>query len=326
MLSKSESISSKLFASTPQVFTRVMAPVSPSSQPGRSVVAFFGRLAGASLIPLGGSEGVGRGTAKVRSLRHCSKPRNFVVSSIPDGGFLGVGSGQLVFAGFLSPKRIETVHELLPGFSVLQAARRGLLARSLGSPDVVVSFGSGGRLRFRSLQLRLRECCDCQRVGLGSVDRQHSFRPKVVVERARYSRRGVARYPSFRLLLLVRRIGSGLGLPCWRLVVSGRWTQWEICLSIILQQLRTIRLGLLNFQCLLAWLSVGVFSDNPSFLEYVPEQGGTHSCLLKVEAHLLLCWWRISRLFFFLSLSWALTTWLLSLSRDPTKCSVPSGP
>ena len=264
---------------------------------------------------------MGRGTAKVRSLRHCSKPRNFVVSSIPDGGFLGVGPGQLVFAGFPSPKQIETVHELFPGFSVLQAARRGLLARSLGSPDVVVSFGSGGRLRFR-----LRECCDCRRVGLGGVDRQHSFRPAVVVKRTRYSRRGVACYPSFGPLLLVRRVGSGLGLSCWRLVVSGRWSQWEICLSIILQQLQTIRLGLLNFQCLLVWLSVGVFSDNPSFLAYVPEQGGTHLCLLKVEAHLLLRWWRINRFFFFFSLSWALTTWLPSLSHNPTKCSVPSGP
>ena len=94
----------------------------------------------------------------------------------------GVGSGQLVFVGFPSPKRIETVHELFPGFSVLQAARRGLLARFLGSPDFIVSFGSGGWLRFHSLQLRLRESWDCRRVGLGGVDRQHSFRPTVVVE------------------------------------------------------------------------------------------------------------------------------------------------
>ena len=226
----------------------------------------------------------------MQSLRHCSKPRDFVVSSIPDGGLLGVGSGQPIFAGFPTPMRIETVHEQFPGFSVLQEARRGLLARSLGSPDVVVPFGSGGRLRFRSLRLRLRECCDCRRVGLGGVDRQHSFRPTVVVGRAQYSRRGVTRYPSFGPLLLVRRIGSGLGHPCWRLVVSGRWSQWEICLSIILQQLRTIRLGLRNFQCLLARLSVWVFADNPSFLAYVPKQGGTHSCLLKVEAQLLLRW------------------------------------
>ena len=80
-----------------------MAPVSSSSQPGCSVVALFGRLAGASLIPSGGSEGMRRGTAKVQSLRHCSKPRDFVVSSIPDGGFLGVGSGQLVLRAFRLP-------------------------------------------------------------------------------------------------------------------------------------------------------------------------------------------------------------------------------
>ena len=39
-----------------------------------------------------------------------------------------------------------------------------------------------------------------------------------------------------------------------------------------------------------ARLSVGVCSDNPSFLASVPMQGGTHSCLLKVGAQLLLRW------------------------------------
>ena len=71
------------------------------------------------------------------------------------------------------------------------------------------------------------------------MDRQHSFRPTVAVRCAQYSRREVARYPSFGPLL---RVGSGLGRPCWCLVVSGWWSQWVVCLSIILQQLRTIRL------------------------------------------------------------------------------------
>ena len=38
-----------------------------------------------------------------------------------------------------------------------------------------------------------------------------------------------------------------------------------------------------------------MFADNPSFLAYVPKQGGTHSCLLKVVAQLLL-WWAENQL------------------------------
>ena len=65
---------------------------------------------------------MGRVTAEVPSLRHFSKPRDFVVSFIPDGGLLGVGSGQPIFAVSPTPKRVETVHEDFSGFSVLQAA------------------------------------------------------------------------------------------------------------------------------------------------------------------------------------------------------------
>ena len=100
-----------------------------SSQPGRSVVTLFGRLAGASLIPSGGSEGVGRGTAKCSLLGIVV---NLKISSLVPSlttFHSGFGSGQPIFADFLTPMRIETVHEHFPGFSVLQKARRGLLGR-----------------------------------------------------------------------------------------------------------------------------------------------------------------------------------------------------
>ena len=87
-----------------------------SPQPGRSDVALFGRLAGTSLIPSGGSGGEGQGTANVQSVRHCSKPREIVVSSVLDGGLLGDGSGQPSLRAFPTPKRIETVQEQITGF------------------------------------------------------------------------------------------------------------------------------------------------------------------------------------------------------------------
>ena len=65
----------------------------------------------------------------MHSVRHCSKPREIVVSSIPDGSLLGDGSGQPVFEGFSDSQadrnRIRVNHRI----SVLQAAKRGLLGR-----------------------------------------------------------------------------------------------------------------------------------------------------------------------------------------------------
>ena len=117
-------------STAPQVFTRVMAPVS-----------LFGRLASTSLIPSGGE---GQVTANVQSVILCSKPRKIVVSFIPDDGLLGDGSGQPVFEGFSDSQADRNRPRANHRISVFQAAKRGLLARSLGSTDVVVPFGSGG--------------------------------------------------------------------------------------------------------------------------------------------------------------------------------------
>ena len=171
----------------------------------------------------------------MQSLRNCGKPQEIVVGPVPDDDLLGDGSGQPVFEGFSDSQANRNRPRANHWISVLQAAKCGLLACSLGSPDVVVPFGSGGSaLSSGSLGF-------FRRVGLSVVDRQHSFRPSVVVGRTQHPRRGVARFSSYGPSLLVRRVRSRLGRPVF---VSGRWSQEEICLSINLQELRAIRLGL----------------------------------------------------------------------------------
>ena len=65
----------------------------------------------------------------------------------------------------------------------------------------------------------------------------------------------------------------GLGAHLADQFVSGPWSLAELLLSINLQELRAIRLGLLHFQSRLFGLTVGVFSDNTTALAYIRHRG-----------------------------------------------------
>ena len=178
-----------------------------SPQQGSSYAALSGRLASTSLIPLGGSGGEGQGSANVQSLRNCGEPREIVVGPVPEGDLLGDGSGQPVFEGFSDSQADRNRPRANHRISVLQAVKCGLLARSLGSPDVVVLSGSGGSASSSlSPASPSGSLGFCRQVGLSVVDRQHSFRPSVVVGRTQHPCRGVARFSSYGPSLLARRV------------------------------------------------------------------------------------------------------------------------
>ena len=80
----------------------------------------------------------------MQSLRNCGKCQEIVVSPVPDDDLLWDGSGQPVFEGFSNSQADRNRPRANHWISVLQAAKRGLLARSLGSPDVVVPLVPGG--------------------------------------------------------------------------------------------------------------------------------------------------------------------------------------
>ena len=256
-------------STAPQVFTRVMDPVSRTSQSSRyrnirtpcSDVTISGRLAGSRLISSGGSGAKGQGNANVQSSQDCSEPREIIVSSIPDGDLLGDGTGQPVFEGFSDSQADRNRPRADHWISVLQTAKSGLLARSLGSPDVVMP-SSAGWSSSVSADMSPRVLGLCRRVGLGGVDRHDSFRSSVVVGRSKHSRRGLSRYPSYAS-------DQGWGAHAGDQFASGRWSQEEIEMSINLRELRAIRLGLQHFHCQLVGSSVGVFADNTTALAYV---------------------------------------------------------
>ena len=202
----------------------------------------------------------------MQSSRYFSEPREIVVSSIPDGNLLGDGPGQLVFEGFSDSQanrnRLRADHRI----SVLQAAKCGLLGRLMSLCHLV----PGGRLRLRSLQLRLRECWDF-------VDES------VSVEWTEVIRSDLRWWSDARNILAGVSLATphtdhhfwsdasdqGWGAHVGGQLVSGRWSLEETGMSINLRELRAIRLGLQHFQCRLAGSSVGVFADNTTALAYV---------------------------------------------------------
>ena len=227
----------------------------------------------------------------MQSSWNCRQLREIVVSPIPDGGLLGDGSGQPVLEGFsdsqVDRNRPRADHQIF----VLQAAKRGLWRALLGRLTSLCYLVLGGRLRLRSLQLYLRESWDF-------VDES------VLVEWTDMIRSDLLWWSDARNILVRVSLATphmdhhfwsnasdqGWGAHVDDQLISGWWSQEEMEMSINLWELRTIRLGLQHFQCLLAGSSVGVFADNTTVLAFVRKQGGTHSRLLNEEAQLLLRW------------------------------------
>ena len=122
------------------------------------------------------------------------------------------------------------------------------------------------------------------------MDRQHSFRPSVVVELAQHSRRGVACYSSYGPSLLVRRVRSRLGRPyrrpvCLRPVVAGGDLPVDQSPGVEGHSPGPSTLSV-SAREVVGW---GVFRQHHSSGVYL-QAGGTHSRLLNKEAQLLL-WW-----------------------------------
>ena len=60
-------------------------------------------------------------------------------------------------------------------------------------------------------------------------------------------------------------------------VAPGLWAQSEALLPINARELLAVRHGLLHFQSFLSWATVAVFCDNVTAVAYLPKEGGTRS-------------------------------------------------
>ena len=154
---------------------------------------------------------------------------------------------------FPTPRRIETIREQITGF--LSSRRQSVVTwcALLGRLTSLCHLVPGGRLRLRSLQLCLRKSCDFVDESV-SVEWTDMIRSDLLWwSGARNILAGVSlATPHTDHHFWSNGSDQGWGAHVGDHFISSQWSQEEIGMSINLQELRAIRLGLQHFQFLLA--------------------------------------------------------------------------
>ena len=198
-------------STAPQVFTRVMAPVSAMLH---SLGVWILRYLCDWLVLASSQTGfVGKGYSS-RSLspfRHYHQSRQITPFSFST--YLGMVIQSQTLTAFPSPERVSTlllqIEEFLSCRRLNVILWRSLLGR-LSSLSLLVP---GGRLRVRSPVSPSGLLGFSGRVRLGAMDSLHPGQSSVVVRREQSSCGGLPRVPDFGSSVLVRRFRPGLGHP-----------------------------------------------------------------------------------------------------------------
>ena len=205
--------------------------------------------------------------------------------------YLGMEIRSLPFIARLTPVRVNNLLRLIEEFLSTPSPPALLWRRLLGHLSSLTLLVSGGMLRMRLLQLCLKDQWDF-------LDDQFqvSWSPLCREDLLWWAR--VARL----------REGVSLSLPApdvsffsdasdvgWGALVgehhaSGLWSPHQMTLSINLRELLAVQYGLKAFEHLLVGLSVAVFCDNTTTVAYVRRSGGTFSSTLNATAREVLLW------------------------------------
>ena len=276
----------------PQVFTRIMAPVSAILHKyGVRMLRYLDDwliLASTELACL---------QSRDRLLSICTKlgiQVNLTKSSlVPTQSlvYLGMEIRSLPFIARPTPIRVSNLLRLIEEFLSTPSPPASLWRRLLGHLSSLTLLVSGGMLRMRLLQLCLKDQWDF-------LDDQFQ----------------VSWFPLCRedLLWWVQvaqlREGVSLSLPApdvsffsdasdvgWGALVgehhaSGLWSPHQKTFSINLRELLAVQFGLKALEHLLVGLSVALFCDNTTTVAYLRRSGGTFSSTLNATAREVLLW------------------------------------
>ena len=279
-------------STAPQVFTRVMAPVSTILQ---SLGIRMCRYLDDWLVQSSSREGLLRDLEVVLSL--CRElgivvnpeKSNFTPSWVVQ--YLGVVIDAQTFMAFPSPDRVSRLLSTAGEFLCSAAPPASLWQSLLGMLSSLSHLVPGGRLRMRSLQFCPHRSWD----GLdpsASVawfpdclrDLQwwlHGDRLSCGVSLRQVS-------PDLDFWSDTSNVGWGAHLSS--LVVSGLWDRSEALLPVNARELLVVQRGLLHFQSFLSGATVAVFCDNVTAVAYLRKEGGTRSPVLNNIAQEILCW------------------------------------
>ena len=279
-------------STAPQVFTRVMAPVSAILH---SMGIRMRRYLDDWLVQSSSRDSLVRDLQTVLSLCHelgivvNPQKSNLVPSQIVQ--YLGVVIDSISFRASPSQDRISRLRSTADAFRSSASPPASLWLSLLGALSSLAHLVPGGRLRMRSLQLCLHRSWD--RLDLQAPvpvspvclqDLQwwlHLPRLSSGVSLCQVS-------PDLHFWSDASDVGWGAHLD--RQVASGLWDSSQAALSINARELLAVHLGLRQFQSSLRGMTVAVFCDNTTAVAYLRKEGGTRSPLLNSLAQEILRW------------------------------------
>ena len=279
-------------STAPQVFTRVMAPVS-------AILHRMGvrlrRYLDDWLLQASSREQV---LLALRTVLRLCRSLGIVVNweksqVIPTQQmvYLGVILNSTTFRASPALKRVERLLSIGNVFLSCVSQPASSWLELLGVLSSMIQLVPGGRLRMRSLQLALRRQWD-------HVDQSQMVEWSQEVhrdltwwlDRDRLELGISLEQVSPQLELWSDASDVGWGAHLDEQVASGLWVPEEVELSINVQELLAIERALLWFAPYLVGSSVAIFADNSTAISYLRNQGGTHSSLLNSIAQRILHW------------------------------------
>ena len=276
----------------PQVFTRIMAPVSAIlHRYGVRMLRYLDDwliLASTELACL---------QSRDRLLSICTELGIQVnltkLSLVPTQSlvYLGMEIRSLPFIARPTPVRVNNLLRLIEEFLSTPSPPASLWLRLLGHLSSLTLLVSGGMLRMRLLQLCLKDQWDF-------LDDQFqvSWSPLCREDllwwaRVAQLREGVSlSLPAPDVSFFSDASDVGWGALVGEHHASGLWSPHQKTFSINLRELLAVQYGLKAFEHLLVGLSVALFCDNTTTVAYLGRSGGTFSFTLNATAREVLLW------------------------------------
>ena len=279
-------------STAPQVFTRVMAPVSAILH---SLGIHMRRYLDDWLVQSSSRESLLEDLQTVLRLCHKlgvvinPKKSNLIPSQVVQ--YLWVVIDSTSFWASPSVERISRLHSTAAVFQSCASPTASLWLSLLGVLSSLAHLVPGGRLRMRSLRL----CLHC------SWNRQDLEAPVLVSMVCLHDLRWWLLLPRLSLGVSLRQgspdlhfwsdtsdVGWGAHLGCQ--VASGLWDLQQAALSINARELLSVQLGLFQFRSALHGRTVSVFCDSTTAVAYLRTEGGTMSPLLHTLVQEILRW------------------------------------
>ena len=276
----------------PQVFTRIMAPVS-------AILHKYGvrmlRYLDDWLI-LASSE-IACLESRDRLLTICTElgiQVNLTKSSlVPTQSlvYLGMEIWSLPFTARPTPVRVGNLLRLIEEFLSTPSPPASLWRRLLGHLSSLTLLVSGGMLRMRLLQLCLKDQWDFRDdqflVSWSPLCREDLLWWARVAQ----LREGVSlSLPAPDVSFFSDALDVGWGALVGEHHASGLWSPHQKSLSINMRELVAVQYGLQALEHLLVGLSVALFCDNTTTVAYLRRSGGTFSSTLNATAREILLW------------------------------------